>query len=88
MIQIKAPISQACDPMDMAELDVEKLIAILTRLHGERAGVVARKRAARCQRRHQAEWAERWRTVADRLDGLAPADELVAAENRPSASGA
>jgi hypothetical protein len=64
----------------MAEIEIEKLIAILTRLHGERAIVVARKRAARCQRRRQAEWAERWRAVADRLaadqpDGAGPAPD-------------
>jgi hypothetical protein len=51
----------------MDELHIAKMIAVMIACHGDDAEIAARKRANRCQRRNEAEWAALWREVADRI---------------------
>jgi hypothetical protein len=49
------------------EAHIEEMIAVMVACHGADAESIARKRALRCARRKEPEWATRWREVADRL---------------------
>jgi predicted protein tyrosine phosphatase len=46
---------------------IARLAAVLIECHGSDAENKARKRANRCLRRNQLEWAEVWRAVAERI---------------------
>lgn len=57
----------------MDEAHVAKMIEVMVACHGDQAEIAARKRANRCLRRKELEWAALWREVADRLaNGHAP----------------
>jgi hypothetical protein len=43
------------------------MIEVMIACHGDDAEIAARKRANRCLRRKEAEWAALWREVADRI---------------------
>lgn len=51
----------------MDEAKIAKMIEIMLACHGADAEAAARKRANRCLRRKEPEWAALWREVADRL---------------------
>jgi hypothetical protein len=51
----------------MDELQIDKMIEVMIACHGDDAESAARKRANRCLRRKEAEWATVWRDVADRI---------------------
>lgn len=51
----------------MDEAHITKMMEIMVACHGADAESAARKRANRCLRRKEAEWAALWREVADRL---------------------
>ena len=51
----------------MDQAHVETMIEIMIACHGDDAETAARKRANRCQRRKELEWATLWREVADRI---------------------
>jgi hypothetical protein len=51
----------------MDDLQIEKMIEVMIACHGADAESAARKRANRCMRRKEAEWAQVWREVADRI---------------------
>ena len=51
----------------MDEAHIKKMIEIMIACHGDDAETAARKRANRCPRRKEAEWAALWREVADRI---------------------
>ncbi|HLI21717.1 MAG TPA: hypothetical protein VKV32_11395 [Stellaceae bacterium] len=56
----------------MDEAHIRKMIEVMITCHGDEAESAARKRANRCLRRKEAEWAELWREVADRLAQTKP----------------
>jgi hypothetical protein len=49
------------------ETHIEKMIALMNACHGDHGEMVARKRANRCLRRREPEWAALWREVAERI---------------------
>ena len=51
----------------MDDSQIEKMIEVMIACHGDDAESAARKRANRCMRRKEAEWAAVWRDVADRI---------------------
>jgi hypothetical protein len=51
----------------MDDSQIEKMIEVMIACHGDDAESAARKRANRCMRRKEAEWAAVWRNVADRI---------------------
>ena len=51
----------------MDESQIDKMIEVMIACHGDDAESAARKRANRCMRRKEAEWAAVWRNVADRI---------------------
>jgi hypothetical protein len=51
----------------MDEVHLSKMIEVMIACHGDDAEIAARKRANRCLRRREAEWAALWREVADRI---------------------
>lgn len=51
----------------MDETHIEQMMAVMIACHGADAETAARKRANRCLRRKEPEWATLWREVADRL---------------------
>ena len=51
----------------MDEAHIKKMIEVMVACHGAEAESAARKRANRCVRRKEPEWAALWREVADRL---------------------
>ena len=51
----------------MDEHHIRKMIEVMLACHGADAENAARKRANRCLRRKEPEWAALWREVADRL---------------------
>jgi hypothetical protein len=59
---------------NMDESHIEHMIEVMIACHGEEAEIAARKRANRCMRRRQPQWAALWREVADRIAarGTAP----------------
>ena len=63
----------------MDETHVEKMIDVMIACHGEEAEIAARKRANRCLRRRQPQWAAIWREVADRI---AMRNQQAAAEQK------
>ena len=52
-------------PMD--EQHIQQMIDVMLSCHGVGAESAARKRANRCLRRKEPEWAAMWREVADRI---------------------
>ena len=51
----------------MDEAHIQKMIEVMLACHGADAETAARKRANRCLRRKEPEWAALWREVADRI---------------------
>jgi hypothetical protein len=51
----------------MDEQHIEQMIEVMLSCHGAEAESAARKRANRCLRRKEPEWAAMWREVADRI---------------------
>ena len=51
----------------MDEAHIQKMIEVMQACHGADAESAARKRANRCLRRKEPEWAALWREVADRI---------------------
>lgn len=51
----------------MDESHIATMIEVMIACHGDQAEIAARKRANRCLRRKEMEWAALWREVADRL---------------------
>jgi hypothetical protein len=51
----------------MDEAHIQTMIEVMIACHGSAAESAARKRANRCLRRKEAEWAALWREVADRI---------------------
>ena len=51
----------------MDENHIQKMIEVMLACHGAEAESAARKRANRCLRRKEPEWAALWREVADRI---------------------
>jgi hypothetical protein len=51
----------------MDEAHIQSMIEVMVACHGAEAENAARKRANRCLRRKEADWAMLWREVADRL---------------------
>jgi hypothetical protein len=51
----------------MNDKDVERLTVIMTARHGKAAEAIARKRALRCKRMLENDWAETWNAVAGRI---------------------
>ena len=51
----------------MDEAHIKRMIDVMIACHGVDAESAARKRANRCLRRKEAEWATLWREVAERL---------------------
>jgi len=51
----------------MDEAHIKKMMEVMVACHGAEAESAARKRANRCLRRKEADWAALWREVADRL---------------------
>lgn len=48
----------------MDEERIEKLAAIMSQRHGRGAEAIARKRALRCKRIQQTDWARTWEMIA------------------------
>ena len=67
LIQVKAPWRQERHQRRMDESHIQKMIEVMLACHGADAENAARKRANRCLRRKEPEWAALWREVADRL---------------------
>jgi hypothetical protein len=61
----------------MDEVRIESLTRLLTVCHGKDAEAVARKRAARCRRRNEADWSLVWQEVANRLSQRAITDSVA-----------
>jgi hypothetical protein len=53
----------------MDEQHIQQMIEVMLACHGAEAESAARKRANRCTRRKEPEWAAAWREVADRIAG-------------------
>jgi len=51
----------------MDNAHIAQMIDVMIACHGEDAEHAARKRASRCLRRKEPEWAALWRAVADRI---------------------
>jgi hypothetical protein len=51
----------------MDEQHIQQMIEVMLACHGAEAESAARKRANRCLRRKEPEWAALWREVADRI---------------------
>lgn len=51
----------------MDEQHLQQMIEVMLACHGAEAESAARKRANRCLRRKEPEWAALWREVADRI---------------------
>lgn len=51
----------------MDDAHIANMIEVMITCHGDQAEIAARKRANRCLRRKEAEWAALWREVADRI---------------------
>jgi hypothetical protein len=51
----------------MDEQHIEQMLAVMLACHGAEAESAARKRANRCLRRKEPEWAALWREVAERI---------------------
>jgi hypothetical protein len=51
----------------MDEQHIQQMIGVMLACHGAEAESAARKRANRCLRRKEPEWAALWREVAERL---------------------
>jgi hypothetical protein len=51
----------------MDEQHIQQMIEVMLACHGAEAESAARKRANRCLRRKEPEWATMWREVADRI---------------------
>ncbi len=51
----------------MDDAHIKRMIDVMVACHGADAESAARKRANRCLRRKEADWAALWREVADRL---------------------
>jgi hypothetical protein len=51
----------------MDEQHIQQMIEVMLACHGAEAESAARKRANRCLRRKEPEWAAMWREVADRI---------------------
>jgi hypothetical protein len=51
----------------MVSEQISALAAIMIQSHSEKAEDIARKRAARCQRQLERDWAATWLAVADRI---------------------
>ena len=51
----------------MDEQHIQQMVDVMLECHGKDAESAARKRANRCLRRKEPEWAAIWREVADRL---------------------
>jgi hypothetical protein len=51
----------------MDEKHLQQMIEVMLACHGADAESAARKRANRCLRRKEPEWAAMWREVADRI---------------------
>lgn len=51
----------------MEEQHIQQMIQVMLECHGAEAESAARKRANRCIRRKEPEWAAAWREVADRI---------------------
>lgn len=51
----------------MDEAHIATMIGVMIACHGDQAEIAARKRANRCLRRKETEWAALWREVADRI---------------------
>jgi phage baseplate assembly protein gpV len=51
----------------MDEQHIQQMIEVMLACHGAEADSAARKRANRCLRRKEPEWAAMWREVADRI---------------------
>ncbi|HEY1505933.1 MAG TPA: hypothetical protein VGF92_16630 [Stellaceae bacterium] len=66
----------------MDEQHIQQMIDVMLACHGAEAESAARKRANRCLRRKEAEWAVLWREVADRIargpHAVSPASKIDA----------
>ena len=51
----------------MDEQQIHRMIGVMLACHRAKAEDVVRKRAARCLRRKEPEWAALWREVAERI---------------------
>jgi hypothetical protein len=51
----------------MDEQHIQQMLAVMLACHGADAESAARKRANRCLRRKEPEWAALWREVAERI---------------------
>jgi hypothetical protein len=51
----------------MDEAHINKMMEVMLACHGDDAESAARKRANRCLRRKEPEWAALWREVADHI---------------------
>lgn len=51
----------------MDEQHIQQMIGVMLACHGAEAESAARKRANRCLRRKEPEWAALWREVAERI---------------------
>jgi len=51
----------------MDDQHIQQMIEVMLACHGAEAEIAARKRANRCLRRKEPEWAALWREVADRI---------------------
>ena len=51
----------------MDDQHIRQMIEVMLACHGAEAETAARKRASRCLRRKEPEWAAMWREVADRI---------------------
>lgn len=67
MIQVKEIGRRTRHIRIVDETHIEQMMAVMTACHGDEAENAARKRANRCLRRKEPEWAALWREVADRL---------------------
>lgn len=67
LIQVKAKDRGGRPSETMDEAHIAKMMEIMVACHGADAESAARKRANRCLRRKEADWAALWREVADRL---------------------
>ena len=59
--------SNHCMTSWMDEQHIQQMIEVMLACHGAEAESAARKRANRCLRRKEPEWAAMWREVADRI---------------------
>jgi hypothetical protein len=64
----------------MDEQRIQQMIEVMLACHGADAESAARKRANRCLRRKEPEWAALWREVADRIARGAPGKPAPGAE--------